>query len=108
MSLTCGMLPAIEVSGMFVFRGGGGGGSKFDGLYAVLVWIFRFDDCCVGCIEENVLVRLWQGLNDRKMRPVDEVMGVKTRCRLIVKAVVISYDGICLSFMRTETTYREG
>jgi hypothetical protein len=36
MSFTCGILPAIEVSGMLAFRGGGGG-SKFEGLYAVLV-----------------------------------------------------------------------
>lgn len=36
-SFTCGMLPAMDVSGMLAFRGGGGGGSKLEGLYAVLV-----------------------------------------------------------------------
>jgi len=84
MSFTWGMLPAIEVSGMLALRGGGGGGSKFDGLYAVLVWILRLEDCCEGCIEENVRVRLWQGLIVRRTKPDDEVMGVKTLCRLIM------------------------
>lgn len=48
MSFTCGILPAMDVSGMLAFRGGGGGSLKFEGLYAVLVCILRLEDCWAG------------------------------------------------------------
>jgi hypothetical protein len=43
-SLTWGIVPAIEVSGISEFRGGGGGESNEEGVNAVLVCILRFDD----------------------------------------------------------------
>jgi len=51
-SFTCGMcglfVPAIEVSGIPVLRGGGGGDWREYGVYAVLVCIFRFEDDLYG------------------------------------------------------------
>lgn len=46
----------MDVSGMPVFRGGGGGISRDRGLYAVLVCIFRFDEVRVSGDEENDLM----------------------------------------------------
>lgn len=53
------MPPAIDVSGMPEFRGGGKGVSREYGWYAVLVCIFRFDD--IDCDEEKVRKTCWQG-----------------------------------------------
>lgn len=50
-SLTCGMPPAMEVSGMPAFLGRGGCVSREYGWYAVLVCIFRFDDIWDACAE---------------------------------------------------------
>jgi hypothetical protein len=52
MSWNCGIPPAIDVSGMPVFRGGGGT-SNDRGLYAVLVCILRFDDVRERGVVEN-------------------------------------------------------
>jgi hypothetical protein len=82
-SLTWGMPPAMEVSGMPVFRGGGGWGSKELGWYAVLVCIFRFEDIWEECAEEKVLERWWQGFINLRTKPGDEVIGATTRWRLI-------------------------
>lgn len=62
MSLTCGIPAVRDDSGMFVFRGGGGGGVSEYGLYAVLVCIFRFEDVCAASVEENCRRKVcWQG-----------------------------------------------
>ena len=42
-----GETPAIEVSGTFVLRGGGGVESKECGRYSVAVDSFRLADCCI-------------------------------------------------------------
>ena len=44
--LISGDMPAIEVSGMFVLRGGGGAGSSECGRYSVAVESFRLLACC--------------------------------------------------------------
>lgn len=41
-----GDAPAIDVSGMFVLRGGGGTESRECGRYSVAVENFRLDACC--------------------------------------------------------------
>lgn len=38
------LVPAMDVSGIPVFRGGGGGGSSLYWVYAVLVCIFLFEE----------------------------------------------------------------
>jgi len=63
-SLTCGMVPAIEVSGIPTFRGRGIGDSREYGWYAVLVCIFRFDDEREACAEEKVRKTCWQGRSE--------------------------------------------
>lgn len=44
--MTAGTAPAIELSGTWAFRGGGGTESREWGRYAVAVCNFRFDDNC--------------------------------------------------------------
>ena len=45
--LICGESPAIEVSGMFALRGGGGTESREWGRYSVAVESFRLATCCI-------------------------------------------------------------
>ena len=45
--LTSGEEPAIDVSGMFVLRGGGGAGSRECGRYSVAVESLRLAACCI-------------------------------------------------------------
>jgi hypothetical protein len=87
-SFTCGIVPAIEVSGTPAFRGGGGRfGSRDEGWYAVLVWIFRFDDMRTGRAEEKVRRTCWQGWRELAAAKVnlkrmvdDDVNGAISRC----------------------------
>lgn len=61
------MPPAMEVSGMPAFRGGGGCVSREYGWYAVLVCIFRFEDICEACRQEKVRRALWQTVDRAKV-----------------------------------------
>ena len=78
-SLTRGMPTAMGVSDRPGFRGGGGGEAKVLGVYDVLVCILRLEDIWDAPAEEKVLVRLWQGLIERRTRAGDEVIGMITR-----------------------------
>jgi hypothetical protein len=88
MSFTCGIVPAIDVSGTPAFRGGGGRfASRDEGWYAVLVCIFRFDDIRAGCAEEKVRRTCWQGWRELAAAEVnlkrifdDDVNGATSRC----------------------------
>lgn len=72
MSFTCGIVPAIDVSGTPAFRGSGGRFVPRDeGWYAVLVCIFRFDDMHAGCAEEKVRRICWQGCCELAAAEVD-------------------------------------
>jgi len=87
-SFTCGTPPAIDVSGMPTFRGGGRGSEPNEyGWYAVLVCILRLEDMRV-CEEENVRRTCWQGRRgdvageaaNRYTKLDDDVNGARTRC----------------------------
>lgn len=87
MSLNCGMPPAMDVSGIPAFRGGGGWVSRGYGWYAVLVCIFRFEDIRDEFLEEKDRRTCWQGRREevagdeanRKTKLVDDVKGARTR-----------------------------
>ena len=61
MSLTWGTVPAIDVSGMPTFRGGGGSERREYGWYAELVCIFRFEDMREAWEEEKQRRTCWHG-----------------------------------------------
>jgi hypothetical protein len=94
-SLTCGIAPAIDVSGIPVFRGGGGWVSKEYGWYAVLVCIFRFEHIREEFVEEKDRRTCWQGRREDvpgeeanlKTMLVDDVKGARTRCTDILAVV---------------------
>lgn len=60
------LVPAMDVSGIPVFRGGGGGGSSLYWVYAVLVCIFRFEEDLYELQEENARRRCWHGRVDEE------------------------------------------
>ena len=86
--MTCGIPPAIDVSGMPTFRGGGGLVPNEYGWYAVLVCIFLFEDIREFCEEEKVRRTCWQGRSgdvageeaNRYRKLDDDVNGARTRC----------------------------
>ena len=88
MSWTRGIELAMDVSGMPVFRGGGGPTSRDRGLYAVLVCIFRFDPVRERGVEENDRTTCWQDRSvqvegceaNLKTKADGAVNGIKTRC----------------------------
>jgi hypothetical protein len=93
--LTCGIPPAMDVSGMPTFRGGGGSEPNEYGWYAVLVCIFRFEDIREVCEEEKDRRTCWQGRRDgvageeasRYTKLDDDVNGARTRCADILRSV---------------------
>lgn len=95
MSLTCGIPPAIDVSGRPTFRGGGGSEPNEYGWYAVLVCIFRFEDIREACEEEKERKTCWQGRREevageeanRYTKLDDDVNDTRTRCADILKIV---------------------
>ena len=93
--LISGDMPAIEVSGMFVLRGGGGAGSSECGRYSVAVESFRLLACCTwqrkhseealeGRVRAVVVARLEANL--KMLWEYD----VKGRCRDMVEAERLS------------------
>jgi hypothetical protein len=85
----------MDVSGIPVFRGGGGWVSKEYGWYAVLVCIFRFEDCREEFVDEKDRRTCWQGRRENvageeanlKTKLVDDVRGARTRCTDILEVV---------------------
>ena len=86
MSLTCGIPPAMDVSGMPTFRGGGGSEPREKGWYAVLVCIFRFEDIRGICEDEKDLNTCWHGRREDVVGEAnrniddDDVKGARSRC----------------------------
>lgn len=93
--MTCGIPPAIDVSGIPTFRGGGGSEPNEYGWYAVLVCIFRFEDIREVCEEEKERRTCWQGRREdvageeanRYTKLDDDVNGARTRCADMMRIV---------------------
>lgn len=94
--MTCGIAPAMDVSGMPAFRGGGSWLSREYGWNAVLVCIFRLEDMREEFVEEKVRRTCWQGLKadvaggeaNLNTKPVvDDARDARTRCADILAEV---------------------
>ena len=90
MSLTCGMPPAMELSGMPEFLGGGSAESRILGWYAEAVTNFRLEESRLLMDDVNCRAayghdcECFENVEANLKTVLDEVMGVTQRCSNIV------------------------